>query len=388
MKPPEARPPAAAAVPAMPEFRDWGGLPELPLSEVLRRLLPCLRSIYAFAAVCRPWRLLLRACAADLLRPGLPPLILNPESSIVAAFYKLVLAQPLAYRTDLRAEGAVLLSASRGHLLLRPRGPSARIIIIDAFTGAERREVTLPSPRFACHHAALSPTHLLVFHSKHAFFSLPFPNPNPNPSSSSPHWTKHALPRSASFVTGVLEFRGRFLGLTDRAQLLEFRLRTSPQGRGQTVQMLPAAGLPDATTFERWHFGPRLVAAGDRLLLVLFMLEPKSAASLQNKRGVKKVSVYGLDMAQMRWEEVENIGAYSLFVDCASRSAAACIDVRRCGVEENRVYVVAPGCPRRSFPPGWEAAPGVADNYLFSGRAMTDRQPWPSNIWVYPQLFF
>jgi hypothetical protein len=118
------------------------------------------------------------------------------------------------------------------------------------------------------------------------------------------------------------------------------------------------------------------------------MLEPKSAASLQNKRGVKKVAVYGLDMAQMRWEEVENIGAYSLFVDCASRSAAACIDVRRCGVEENRVYVVAPGCPRRSFPPGWEAAPGVADNYLFSGRAMTDRQPWPSNIWVYPQLFF
>ncbi|XP_039771397.1 uncharacterized protein LOC120639594 [Panicum virgatum] len=386
--------PPAAAVPAMPEFRDWGGLPELPLSEVLQRLLPCLRSIYAFAAVCRPWRLLLRASAADLLRPGLPPLILNPESSIVAAFYKLVLAEPLSYRTDLRAEGAVLLSASRGHLLLhRRRGPSegeARIIIIDAFTGAERREVTLPSPRFAYHYAALSPTHLLVFHSRHAFFSLPFPfpDPNPNPSSSGPHWTKHTLPRSASFVTGVLEFRGRFLGLTDRAQLLEFRLRTSPQGRGQTVQMLPAAGLPDATTFERWHFGPRLVAAGDRLLLVLFMLEPKSAASLQNKRGVKKVAVYGLDMAQMRWEEVENIGAYSLFVDCASRSAAACIDVRRCGVEENRVCVVAPGCPRRSFPPGWEAAPGVADNYLFSGRAMTDRQPWPSNIWVYPQLFF
>ncbi|KAG2653230.1 uncharacterized protein LOC120656902 [Panicum virgatum] len=388
MKPPEARPPAAAAVPAMPEFRDWGGLPELPLSEVLRRLLPCLRSIYAFAAVCRPWRLLLRACAADLLRPGLPPLLLNPRSSVVSAFYKLVLAQPLAYRTDLRAEGAVLLSASRGHLLLRPRGPSARIIIIDAFTGAERREITLPSPRFACHHAALSPTHLLVFHSKHAFFSLPFPNPNPNPSSSSPHWTKHTLPRSASFVTGVLEFRGRFLGLTDRAQLLEFRLCTSPQGQGQTVQMLPAAGLPDATTFDRWHFGPRLVAAGDRLLLVLFMLEPKSPSLFQNTRGVTKVAVYGLDMTQMRWEEVENIGAYSLFVDCASKSAAACIGVRSCGVEENRVYVVAPGCPWRSFPPGWEASLDNANNELFSRRAMMDRHPWPSNIWVYPQLFF
>ncbi|RLM79316.1 uncharacterized protein C2845_PM12G24220 [Panicum miliaceum] len=291
------------------------------------------------------------AASADLLRPGLPPLILNPRSSVIAAFYKLVLAQPLAYRTDLRAEGAVLLSASRGHLLLRRRGPSegeARIIIIDAFTGAERREITLPS--------------------------------------SSLHWTKHSLPRSASFVTGILEFRGRVLGLTDLAQLLEFRLCASPQGQSQTVQMLPAAGLPDATTFERWHFG-RLVAAGDRLLLVLFMLEPKSASLLQNKRGVKKVAVYGLDIAQMRWEEMENIGAYSLFVDCASKSAAACIDVRSCGVEENRVYVVAPGCPWRSFPPGWEAALGDADNELFSRRAM-DRQPWPSNIWVYPQLFF
>ncbi|PVH66823.1 hypothetical protein PAHAL_1G358900 [Panicum hallii] len=387
MEPPEERPPSAV-VPAMPEFRDWGGLPELPLSEVLRRLLPCLRSIYAFAAVCRPWRRLLRS-SADLLRPLLPPLILNPRSSVIAAFYKLVLAQPLAYRTDLRAEGAVLLSASRGHLLLhRRRGPSegeARIIIIDAFTGAERREITLPYPRFSYHYAALSPTHLLVFHSKHAFFSLPFPDPNPNPSSSSLHWTKHSLPRSASFVTGILGFRGRVLGLTDLAQLLEFRLCASPQGQSQTVQMLPAAGLPDATTFERWHFGPRLVAAGDRLLLVLFMLEPKSASLFQNKRGVTKVAVYGLDIAQMRWEEVENIGAYSLFVDC--KSAAACIDVRSCGVEENRVYVVAPGCPWRSFPPGWEAALGDADNELFSRRAM-DRQPWPSNIWVYPQLFY
>ncbi|TKW41062.1 hypothetical protein SEVIR_1G289300v4 [Setaria viridis] len=390
MKPLETRPPTAV-VPAMPEFRDWGNLPELPLSEVLRRVLPCLRSVYAFAAVCRPWRRLLRASAANLLRPGMPPFLLNPfpRSRAVGAFSQRVLERPLPYRADLAAEGAILLSASRGHLLLLPcRGLSEgepRIIIIDALTGADRREIVLPSPRFACHYAALLPTHLLVFHSKHAFFSLPFPDPNPDTSSSGPHWTKHSLPRPASFVTGILEFRGRVLGLTDRAQLLEFRLCASPQGH--TVQMLPAAGLPDATTFDRWHFGPRLVAAGDRLLLVLFKLEPKSGSLYQDRREVKKVAIYGLDMARMRWEEVENIGAYSIFVDCAGKSAAACMDVGSCGVEENRVYVVATGRRWRSFPPGWEAPLGDANNGPFSRFAM-GRQPWPSKIWVYPPLFF
>ncbi|CAL5055345.1 unnamed protein product [Urochloa decumbens] len=386
-------PPPTVPVPvAMPAFRDWAGLSELPLSEVLRRLLPCVRSIHAFAAVCRPWRRLLRASAADLLRPGMPPLLLNPRSRCVTAFARHLLARPLAYRADLPAEGAILLSASRGHLLLilPRRGPSSqgepRILIVDAFTGADRREIALPSPRFAYHYAALLPAHLLVFHSKHAFFSLPFPDPSPNPSSSGPRgWTKHSLPRSASFVAGVLEFRGRVLGLTDRAQLLEFRLCASPQG--QIVRILPAAGLPDATTFDRWHFGPRLVAAGDRLLLLLFMLEPKSGSSFKFARGVNKVAVYELDMARMRWEEADNIGAYSLFVDYAGKSAAACTDVGSCGVQENRIYVAAPGCSWRSFPPGWEATPVDASSELFSRSAM-ERKPWTSNIWVYPQLFF
>ncbi|KAF8729765.1 hypothetical protein HU200_017733 [Digitaria exilis] len=393
MKPPETRPPTTAAVavvPALPEFRDWSSLPELPLSEVLRHLLPCLRSVYAIAAVCRPWRRTVRPSAAIILRPGVPPLLLDPRSRGVSAFSNLVLAQPLAYQADLLAEGAILMSASRGRLLLRRRGPAggeAHLIIIDALTGGERRELTLPSPRFTYHYAALLPNHLLVFHSKHAFFSLPFPDPNPNPLSSStgPNWTQHSLPRSASFVTGVVEFRGRVLGLTDRAQLLEFRLGDSPQGH--TVQVLPADGLPDATTFDRWRFGPRLAAAGDRLLLVLFMLQPKwTTFYIQQKRRVKKVAVYGLDFARMRWEEVENIGAYSLFVDCAGNSAAACIDVGSCGVEENRVYVAAPGCRWRSFPPGWEESPGDANNGLF--RSVRHRHLWPSLTWVYPPLFY
>jgi hypothetical protein len=228
----------------MPEFRDWGGLPEFPLSDVLCRLLPSLRSIYAFVATCQPWRRLLRASAADLLSPGLPPLLLDPRSRVVVPFCQDVLAQELAYRADLTAEGVILASVSHGHhLLLRRhrRGASeseARLVIIDALTGAERGEVTLPSPLFAYHYTALSASHLLVFHSKHAFFSTPFPNPS---SPSGPGWTKHSLPRFSSFVTGVLEFRGRVLSLTDRAQLLELRLGGSPQS--QSIQILPAAGL-------------------------------------------------------------------------------------------------------------------------------------------------
>lgn len=368
----------------MPEFRDWGGLPEFPLSDVLRRLLPSLRSIYAFAATCQPWRRLLRASAADLLSPGLPPLLLDPRSRVVVPFCQDVLAQELAYRADLTAEGAILVSVSRGHHLLlrrRRRGASeseARLVIIDALTGAERGEVTLPSPLFAYHYAALSASHLLVFHSKHAFFSTPFPNPS---SPSGPGWTKHSLPRSASFVTGVLEFRGRVLGLTDRAQLLELRLGGSPQS--QSVQILPAAGLPDATAFDQWGFGPRLAAAGDRLLLVLFMLEPKSGSVVQARR-VNKVSVYGLDVARMRWEEAESVGPYSVFVDCAGKAAAACVGVGSCGVEENRIYVACPGSRWRSFPPGWE---GSLEEAVFYGRGRAGGT-CSSQVWVYPRLLF
>ncbi|KAL6911838.1 hypothetical protein ACP4OV_000643 [Aristida adscensionis] len=375
----------------MSELRDWGGLPELPLAEVLRRLLPCLRSLYAFAATCRPWRRLLRSSAAYLLRPRLPPLRLVAAGSSRRAepFSPLIYARPLPAHRGFAPGDANLLSASRGHLILLRRRDRL-LVVADALTGAERRALPLPSPHFAYHCAALLPSHLLLFHSKHAFFSLPSPlaAPNPNPSSV-PAWAEHGLPRAASFVTGVLEFRGRVLGLTDRAQLLEFRLGASPPS--QAVQPLPAAGLPDATMFDRCHFGPRLAAAGGRLLLVLFILESKGAM-IQAPRRVLKVSVFGLDMAQMVWEEVDSIAPYSLFVDCAGKSVAACVDVGSCGVEENRIYVAAPGRRNwRAFPPGWEAAPhpfgGGGDDALFFRRAMK-LPPWPSQIWFHPQLFF
>uniref|UniRef100_J3LG46 KIB1-4 beta-propeller domain-containing protein n=2 Tax=Oryza brachyantha TaxID=4533 RepID=J3LG46_ORYBR len=152
--------------------------------------------------------------------------------------------------------------------------------------------------------------------------------------------------------------------------------------------MLPATGLPDATTFDRWHFGPHLVAAGDRLLLVLFMLVPRFGSLFQAQTRVKKVAVYALDMAKMRWEEVENIGAYSLFVDCAGRSTAGCVDVGNCGLEENRIYIAAPGCDGwYSCSPGWEVPLGGQGTGPLSIQAMK-WLPWPSQIWIYPRLLF
>lgn len=155
--------------------------------------------------------------------------------------------------------------------------------------------------------------------------------------------------------------------------------------------MLPAAGLPAANTFDQWRFGPSLAAAGDRLLLVLFMLHPKQSPIMQDsEKMVRKVAVYQLDMAmaEMRWEEVDNIGAYSLFVDYVGRSSAACVGMERCGMKENRIYIVAPGCRWRAFPPGYEVP--HSDNFhkqQFSIRAM-HRRTWPTQIWAYPQLFF
>jgi len=132
--------------------------------------------------------------------------------------------------------------------------------------------------------------------------------------------------------------------------------------------MLPAAGLPDATAFNQWCFGPRLAAAGDRLLLVLFMLEPKTGSIVQTRR-VNKVAVYGLDMARMRWEEVESIGAYSLFVDCTGKTAAACRDVGSCGVEENRV-----GCV-------WRFLGAAGDHSLQGGRCLPGTLCLASEQW-------
>ncbi|XP_037455062.1 uncharacterized protein LOC119325409 [Triticum dicoccoides] len=380
--------PMPPPAPSPDPYRDWANLPELPLAEVLRGLLPCIRSLYAFAGTCSPWRHLLRASAADLVRPRVPPLLLLCPDFRLVPFSPLVAPQSLSYPIPAPAEGATLLSASRGHLILLRRGSFNSLHLVDALTGAERRALQLPSPHFPYHYAALTPSHLLLFHSMHAFFSLPFPeHPNPNNNNARPDWTKHALPRAASIVTTVLEFRGRVLGLTDRAQILEFHLDGAPSN--QAVRLLPTTGLPDATKFDRLQFGPHLVAAGDRLLLVLFMFEANLGPVVFRAPRVNKIGVYALDWARMMWEEVDNIGAYTLFVDIAGRSTVACVDVGNCGVEENRVYVGVPNSRawRRPLPPGWEASPNVEGLGLNSRETMA-RRPVASPISVHPPLFF
>ncbi|OEL16431.1 hypothetical protein BAE44_0022550 [Dichanthelium oligosanthes] len=366
------------------ELRGWGDLPELLLSDVLRRLVPHLRSLAAFAATCRRWRGFLVASAPALILPRVPPLLLYPEpastSSHLHPMSSCVIPRPIT--SPLAAFPSTLLSSSRGHLIFldRPRG---LLVLVDALTGAERRALPLPSPNSPHHYATLTSTHLLLFVSKHAFVTLPFPPPDPVP-----EWTHHRLPRAASFVASVVEFRGRLLGVTDRAQLLEFRLDAAAAAPDEAVQILPATGLPDAATFESWHYGPRLVAAGEQLLLVLLMTEPGGRGDTRTPVWVSKVAVHALDMAGgTRWEETATIGEYSLFVDCAGRSAVACADAGGCGAEGNRIYFASrcfwSGTFWSPHHPGWETDATNFGQWLHisdGGRSLP--------TWVCPRFFF
>ncbi|KAF8646790.1 hypothetical protein HU200_065588 [Digitaria exilis] len=326
------------------ELREWSHLPDLPLRQVLQLLVPCLRSLSSFAATCRPWRRFLLASVSDLLLPRIPPLHLKQEPGyrgrgakfLLHAWSPLMIRRPVTSPLDAGAAASAspsLLSSARGHLifLVRPRG---LLVLVDAITGAERLSVALPSPHAPYHYATLTSTHLVLFVTKHDFASLPFP-PAGRPAAAA-ELRHHRLPRAASFVASVADFRGRVLGITDRAQLLEFRcLGAAPDDHQEAVRMLPATGLPDdAATFESWHFGPRLVVAGDRLLLLLLMTDHGAGAPGQPAK-VQRVSVHALhetaDGGAMRWEEVDNLGGHSVFVDCAGKSAVACAHAAGCG---------------------------------------------------------
>lgn len=288
-----------------------------------------------------------------------------------------------------------LLSSARVHLifLVRPRGV---LVLVDALTGADRLSVVLPSPHAPYHFATLTSAHLVLFVTKHDFASLPFP-PAGRPRDAAAEWTHHRLPRAASFVASVADFRDRVLGVTDRAQLLEFRcLGTgpAPPDDQEAVRM-----LPDAGTFESWHLGPRLVVAGDRLLLLLLMTDPSHRGATGQPAKVQRVSVHALHETvdgAMRWEEVDNIGGYSVFVDCAGKSAVACANAAGCGdVAGDCIYFAEMTSYRdysqrswRSLTTWWKwehSTAGDNKEVTFSNRAW----PWLSGqTWVYPRLFF
>jgi hypothetical protein len=197
----------------------------------------------------------------------------------------------------------------------------------------------------------------------------------------------------------VIEFGGRVLGITNRAELLEFRLDDVDT---TTVQLLHTTGLPDSAEFERWEFGPRLIVAGERLLLLLLIMADPRRGSTTQQADVRKVSVHALDEAAMRWEEVDDIGDYSLFVDCPGRSAVACLADARggCGVMPNRVYFLVSrsyysfehvGPDFMAFPPGphghGESHPQGWDSPWHKLISL-DRDWPPSQTWVYPRLFY
>ncbi|CAL4959365.1 unnamed protein product [Urochloa decumbens] len=408
MKSPQLFLETAPSQPDPSELRDWSHLPDLILREVLQRLVPCLRSLSAFAGACRPWRRFLLASASTLLLPRIPPLLLkhercyfggSPGSFLLRAWSALVIRQPITSPLAAAAAStsASLLSSSRGLLifLVRPRG---LLVLVDALTGAERLSLPLPSPHAPHHYAALTTTHLVLFVSKHAFASIPFPPA----AAAAPDWAHHRLPRAASFVASITEFRGRVLGVTDRAQLLEFRCLAAAAAPAPeeeaAVEMLPATGLPDAATFESWHFGPRLVVAGDRLLLLLLMTDPAHRGSATGRPvKVHRVSVHALhetpDGAMRRWEEVDNLGGYSVFVDCAGRSAVACADAAGCGdVAGNCIYFAEMTFHREycqrywmSLSPWWKWEHSAAAE---NKDAATISRKWPSQTWAYPRLFF
>ncbi|RLN23485.1 uncharacterized protein C2845_PM07G35300 [Panicum miliaceum] len=166
----------------------------------------------------------------------------------------------------------------------------------------------------------------------HAWSPLVIRGTVTSPLAAAAEWTHHRLPRAASFVASVVDFRGRVLGVTDRAQLLEFRcLDPAAPPDQEAVKMLTATGLPEASTFESWHFGPRLVVAGERLLLLLLMTDPAHRGATGQRAKVHKVSVHAL-------HEMPD-GTMGVFVDCAGRSAIACADAAAYGeIAGNCIY--------------------------------------------------
>ncbi|KAI4965993.1 hypothetical protein ZWY2020_034734 [Hordeum vulgare] len=122
------------------------------------------------------------------------------------------------------------------------------------------------------------------------------------------------------------------------------------------------------------------------------MTDPPAKDCLSWRPRVRKVSVHALDMAAMRWGELDDIGEYSLFVDCAGRSAMACADAARCGVVANRVYFLVSNRDLGSQPPFHAFAPGSGRDECFdsswSALISRDREWPPSPIWVYPSLFY
>ncbi|CAM0871590.1 unnamed protein product [Alopecurus aequalis] len=408
---------------AASDIREWGHLPDLVTSKVLSCLVPCIRSLCAFAATCRPWRRFLVASAASTILPRIPPLILQAEtfSGRFLGFSPLVISEPVNVPI---ADRSNILASSRGHiiLLVSPHDdkPLLVIVVVDALTAAKRLVATVPSNAYngdRYHYVFLTATHLLLFVDDiefgRKFHSLPGPGVDaPLP------------PRGIALVSAMIDFHGRVLGVTDRAELLEFHFHlnaadATDQAAAVVVQLLPTTGLPDDDTTSSagcsghaWSWrrtrGEGVGGVGGASL----SSRPAAAAVIGVTRWHWRPSTCcnndidnngfkrGINSNKI-WEELGDIEEHSLFVDCAGRSAVACADVAAgCGVVANRVYFLLSrfcycfehGQPAfQALPPGASEPDGDErwEWYDLWHKLVASESKWPPpQTWVYPRLFY
>ncbi|KAJ1703899.1 hypothetical protein LUZ63_003678 [Rhynchospora breviuscula] len=370
--------------------RDWSEIPDLILATIARLLLPSLHDLYSFASVCPSWRSLLRSLSPSLLR-SLPPLLLTPSSSHLLS----PINPPFPFSPSPlllpHSSNARFLSFSHGHLLFLPSLPSLPLLLLqpflaDVITGSHILLPPLPSDyhRFPYYYATLtappsSPSsRFLLFFSKFAFLSCYVSSPDAT-------WTRHRYSPDISFIVHVVSFKGRLFGLNDRARLLEIDISSDQTPSVRFFKVLRPVHAPH--DFDRWHFGPQLVATSEQLLLVLFVFNNGTNISTlyPERRRVRKIEVYSLDWKRMEWVEVKALPDCAIFVDCAGKSPILCEKPENWGGESGCVYVAGPGFDR------WRRCL-LDENMVVPLRPLlfsTIPEPrWPSPIWIQPSLFY
>ncbi|KAJ8511382.1 hypothetical protein OPV22_001816 [Ensete ventricosum] len=379
--------------------RPWSDLPELALLAVLRRL-PSLLDLFAFAAVCRSWRSLLRSSALLLYLSSRPPLLLRPPRPHRRRQARHLLAADgsggfsLHALDDLRtpyrslipvssATADLCLAYSHGYLILL-RGRSRRDpVLADVLTGAEILLPALPPDRVSYYYGTLTAPPaspdccLLLFYSKYSLMCCRIGEPHPE-------WALLPLKKGQSYIARVLRFKDRIFAISDLAKLLT--LEFVPEFK---VERLDVGGLRTPPAYDQWHFGPQLVECGGELLAVLFVQE--------GHPWITGIHVFRLDFGRMEWVQVESLGDHCLFIDCGGKCPVSGVDPSCWGGRSNCVCVAAPGVDAwleySLDDKTWTQVSASGDT--ISSRLLPQRllsrlgEPrWPSPVWVYPSLFF
>ncbi|CAD5197133.1 unnamed protein product [Musa acuminata subsp. malaccensis] len=381
--------------------RPWSELPALALLAVLRRL-PSLLDLFAFAAVCRSWRFLLRSSAALLYLSSRPPLLLRPPCHLHRRQARPLLAADesdgfsLYALDDLRtpyrslfpvssaAADDLCLAYSHGYLILLRGRPRSDPVLADVLTGAEILLPALPPDRVSFYYGTLTAPPaspdccLLLFYSRYSLMCCRIGEPHPE-------WARLPLRKGQSYIARVLRFKDRIFAISNIGRLLT--LEFVPEFK---VERLDVGGLHPPAAYDRWHFGPQLVECGGELLAVLFVQE--------GRPWITGIHVFRLDFGRMEWAQVESLGDHCLFIDCGGKCPVSGVDPSCWGGRSNCVYVAAPGCDAwveyslddKTWSQVSVSSGDTISRRLFRAQflAQLGEPRWPSPIWVYPSLFF